>query len=66
MRRWRVVDEERWNNAKLSLAFLSVLGMIAGAGGLEGNPEKALPYPLVFFASVFVAVLALSSSKPNR
>lgn len=65
MKRYRVVNEERWNNAKLGFAFLCVLGMIAGVGGLEGSPEKALPHPLVFFVSLFLAVAALASAKPN-
>lgn len=63
---FRVVNPDRWENAKLTGLWISVLGMLAGAGGLEGEPERAIPYPALLMFSALAAIAFASQLKPRK
>lgn len=61
----RVVNFDRWENVKLAALWISVLGMIIGAGGIDGEPERAIPYPGLLMLSALAAIACVSQLRPR-
>jgi len=57
----RVINWQRWNRSKFTLAALNMAVAIAAVGGLEAAPGDRVPHPTA--AVVFTAVaMALCTS----
>jgi len=62
----RVTNPERWQNTKLAAFFLGLLTMIVGIGGLEGEPEPAIPSPTLFAIGLLIVFVVGSRLGPPK
>lgn len=56
----RVTNRDRWENTKLVVVLLCLIGVIVSIGGLEGEPDKLVQIPVLLIISAVTGFITLA------
>lgn len=56
----RVTNRDRWENTKLVVVLLCLIGVIVSIGGLEGEPDELVQIPVLLIISAVTGFITLA------